>query len=134
MQVLVDSSVWIDYFRGDGNSDKLDFLIDENILVINDLILAELVPFLRIKNQRKLIGLLGAVDRLPMNIDWKQIMDFQHKCLKKGINGIGIPDLIIAQNSLQNLCEIYTLDQHFELMKKPLKLALTKWKRGRTSA
>jgi predicted nucleic acid-binding protein len=125
MQALVDSSVWIDYFRGGGNSDKLDYFIDENILVINDLILAELVPFLRIKNQRKLVSLLGSVDKLAMNIDWAQIIDFQYKCLKKGINGIGIPNLIIAQNALQHHCEIYTLDQHFDLLKKPLKLTLT---------
>lgn len=126
MQVLVDSSVWIDYFRGDGNSDKLDYFIDENILVINDLILAELVPFLRLKNQRKLVILLGSVKKLDMNIDWSQIIDLQFKCLKAGINGIGIPDLIIAQNAFQHHCEIYTLDQHFELLEKPLKLALIK--------
>ncbi len=125
MQVLVDSSVWIDYFRGGGNSDKLDVLIDENILVINDLILAELIPFLKIQNQHKLIDLLNFVERLDLNIDWEQIIDFQHICLRKGINGIGIPDLIIAQNALQNHCEIYSLDQHFELMKIPLELALT---------
>jgi predicted nucleic acid-binding protein len=125
MQVLVDSSVWVDYFRGGSNSGKLDFLIDENILVINDLILAELIPFLKIKNQHKLIDLLNFVERLSLNIDWKEIIEFQHKCLKQGINGIGIPDLIIAQNALQNHCEIYTLDQHFELMKASLELVLT---------
>ncbi len=125
MQVLVDSSVWIDYFRGGGKSDKLDFLIDENLLVINDLILAELIPFLKIQNQHKLIGLLNFVERLDLNIDWEQIIDFQYKCLRKGINGIGIPDLIIVQNALQNKCKIYSLDQHFELMKKPLELTLT---------
>ena len=125
MQVLVDSSVWIDYFRGGGNSDKLDFLIDENILVINDLILAELIPFLRIKNQYDLIDLLNFVERLDLKIDWEQIIDFQHKCLGRGINGIGIPYLIIAQNALQNHCEIYSLDQHFELMKIPLELSVT---------
>ncbi len=124
MQVLVDSSVWIDYFRGGGNSDKLDFLIDENILVINDLILAELIPFLRIKNQYNLIDLLNFVERLDLKIDWEQIIDFQHKCLRRGINGIGIPDLIIAQNALQNHCKIFSLDQHFELMRTPLELAL----------
>ena len=125
MQVIVDSSVWIDYFRGGGNSDKLDFLIDENILVINDLILAELIPFLKIQNQHKLVDLLNFVERLDLNIEWEQIIDFQHKCLSKGINGIGIPDLIIAQNALQNHCEIYSLDQHFGLMKNVLELALT---------
>ena len=125
MQVLVDSSVWIDYFRGGGNSDRLDVLIDENILVINDLILAELIPFLKTQNQHKLINLLNFVEQLDMNIDWEQIIDFQYKCLRNGINGIGIPDLIIAQNALQNHCEIYSLDQHFKLMKKTLELALT---------
>ena len=125
MQVLVDSSVWIDYFRGGGNSDRLDVLIDENILVINDLILAELIPFLKTQNQHKLINLLNFVEQLDMNIDWEQIIDFQYRCLRNGINGIGIPDLIIAQNALQNHCEIYSLDQHFKLMKKTLELALT---------
>jgi predicted nucleic acid-binding protein len=44
MTTIVDTSVWIDYFRVGNNSEKLDFLIDENLIVINDLILAELVP------------------------------------------------------------------------------------------
>jgi len=45
MPVLVDTSVWIDYLRNGKKSEKVDFLIDENIVAINDLILAELVPF-----------------------------------------------------------------------------------------
>lgn len=31
MQVLVDTSIWIDYFKGGNHSEKLDFLIDENL-------------------------------------------------------------------------------------------------------
>ncbi|MGO9146613.1 MAG: PIN domain-containing protein, partial [Desulfomonilia bacterium] len=41
MSILVDTSIWIEYFRSGNNSEKLDFLIDENLIVINDLILAE---------------------------------------------------------------------------------------------
>ena len=126
MQVLVDSSVWIDYFRGTGRSDKLDYFIDENVIVTNDLIFAELVPFLLMENQKKLVRLLDSVEKKEMNIDWGQIIDFQFSCLKNGINGIGIPDLIIAQNALQNVCEIYSLDGHFELMKKTLRLSIIK--------
>ena len=55
MSVLVDTSIWIEYFRSGDSSAKLDFLIDENLIVINDLILAELVPSLRIRNQQKLV-------------------------------------------------------------------------------
>jgi len=125
MQVLVDSSIWIDYFRDGKNSSKLDYLIDENIVVINDLILAELVPFLRIKNQQKIISLLNSISKLDLVIGWEQIVDYQHRCLKKGINGIGLSDLIIAQNAIQNHCEIYSFDNHFRLMQKTIELKLT---------
>lgn len=118
MPVLVDSSIWIDYFRGDKNSDKLDYFIDENVLVINDLILTELVPFLKIKKQRKIINLLNTINKLVLNINWGQLIDYQHKCLKNGINGVGIPDLIIVQNAVQNECELYTLDNHIKMIRQ----------------
>lgn len=46
MHILVDTSVWIDYFKSGDNSAKFDTLLDNNQLVINDIILAELEPFL----------------------------------------------------------------------------------------
>ena len=116
MPVLVDSSVWISYFRSGKNSETLDFLIDENLPVTNDIILTELVPFLMIRNQGKIIELLYSINRLELAIDWKQLVEFQFKCLKNGLNGIGIPDLIVAQNAKQNQSEIYSLDNHFTRM------------------
>ncbi len=124
MRVLVDTSVWIEYFRRGKDSEKLDFLIDENLLVTNDLILAELVPFLKIQNQRKVIELLFDIDKLLLSIDWSQIIGDQYKCLKNGLNGVGIPDLIIAQNAKQNDCQIFSLDNHFSLMKEVLALRI----------
>ena len=44
MGVLVDTSIWIDYFRDGDNSKDLDYLIDENLIVTNDIMLAELSP------------------------------------------------------------------------------------------
>ena len=125
MSVLVDTSIWIEYFRTGNYSEKLDYLIDENLIVINDLILAELVPSLRVRNQRKIIRLLKNINNLELSINWNQIIEFQFKCLKNGLNGIGIPDLIVAQNAKQNHSEIYSLDSHFKLMKDILKLQLT---------
>lgn len=124
MSVLVDTSVWVEYFRSGNNFDKLDFLIDENLVVTNDLILAELIPFLKIRNQRKLVKLLHNISKLEVRINWSQITEYQYKCLKSGLNGVGIPDLIIAQNAKQNNCEIYSLDNHFDLMKGILKIKL----------
>jgi len=124
MSILVDSSIWIDYFKSGENSGKLDYFIDENIIIVNDLILAELIPFLKLKKQEKIIQLLKSINRLELDINWHQLVDFQYTCLKNGINGIGIPDLIIAQNAVQNNCSIYTLDNHFKLMESVLDFRL----------
>ena len=124
MNVLIDTSVWIDYFRGGESSDKLDLLIDENLLVTNDIILAELIPFLKVRNQAKVITLLQKINRLPLQIDWREIIEFQVKCLQNGVNGVGIPDLVIAQNAKLNNCEIYALGKHFQLLNQVIKLKL----------
>ena len=124
MAVLVDTSIWIDYFRGGENSVDMEFLIDENLIITNDIILAELIPYLKIKKQTKVVNLLYEVTKMPLDIHWEEIIEFQLKCLKSGANGVGIPDLIIAQNAKQNNCTIYSLDKHFRLLNKVLKIKL----------
>lgn len=121
MDVLVDSSVWIDYFRSGAKAEHLDFLIDENLLVTNDLILAELLPFLKLKKQSGIISLMQRIRRIPLQINWAEIIEFQVLCLKAGANGMGIPDLIIAQNAKGFGCRIYSLDKHFNLLANILK-------------
>ena len=122
MNVLVDTSIWIDYFRTGENSTKLDALIDENIVVTNDIILAELVPYLKVKKQDKVVELLYEIKRMPLDMDWNEIVAFQVKCLKSGANGVGIPDLIIAQNAKQHDCTVYSLDKHFRLLNQVLQV------------
>jgi hypothetical protein len=124
MSVLVDTSVWVDYFRSGNNSEELDFLIDKNLVVINDLILAELIPFLKIRKQQKIIQLLYQIEKFDLYINWEQIIEYQYKCLKNGLNGIGIPDLIIAQNANQNNSKVYSLDKHFVLIKNTLNIKI----------
>lgn len=120
MLVLVDTSVWIDYFRSGNQSAELDVLIDLNVIVTNDLILAELIPFLKLKRQVKVIKLLNEIKRIPLKIDWGDIIESQWSCLKSGSNGIGIPDLIIAQNAKENGCEVFSFDKHFLMLSQIL--------------
>ena len=124
MEVLVDSSVWIDYFRSGKRTTRVDQLLDENLVVTNDLVLAELVPYLMLKNQTRVIALLREIRRLPMAIDWDAVIGMQVQCLRKGNNGIGIPDLLIAQNAKANGCAIYTLDKHFNLLASVVNISL----------
>lgn len=125
MSVLVDSSAWIDYFRGSGrHAGALDQLIDEDLVVVNDLILAELLPALHMRRQRKLIRLLREVARRPVDVDWEDIVQLRITCLRNGINKVGIPDLIIAQHALQNGLELLSRDQHFSELSKHVPLFL----------
>ena len=117
MKIIVDSSVWIDYFRSGQKSGMLDTLIDENLIAVNDLILTEIIPPLRLKKQKRIIALLNEIEKFELHIDWQQIRDFQYICLKNGVNKVGISDLIIAQNAIQNNTAIYTLDKHFYFLK-----------------
>lgn len=124
MDVLVDTSIWVDYFRGDNHSADMDTFIDENLVVTNAIILAELVPYLKVRKQIAVIKLLQEISRIPLQINWDEIIDFQVRCLNAGANGMGIPDLIIAQNAKQNNCKIYSLDKHFRLLNQVIKVKL----------
>jgi hypothetical protein len=124
MSVLVDTSVWINYLRDRKFGASLDILIDENLIVVNELILSELTPTLALQGQSKFIALLQLFPVQPIFIDWNEIRLIQTRCLRKGFNGIGIPDLIIAQNAIQNRTPLYTLDKHFRLLVEITQLKL----------
>ena len=124
MKVLVDSSVWVAYLRGTRDLPALDWLIEEGLVVTNDLILAELLPPLLVRGERKLVGLLRDIERLPLALDWDDIIQMQATCLRHGINKIGVPDLIIAQHARQNNLSLFSLDKHFALISKHVPLHL----------
>lgn len=120
MNVLVDSSVWIEFFRGGKavNIDKFNPLIDNNQICINELILSELLPTLMHKKEFRVADILKTLKIIPLDINWAEITSYQTINLKNGLNNIGIPDLIIMQNASQNNLPLYSLDKHFKLLKK----------------
>jgi hypothetical protein len=116
--VLVDSSVWIDYLRSGRNIDINYFneIIDNNSICINDIILSELIPQLRIQKEHEVIDILHSVKKIKLNINWEKIIEYQFNNIKNGINKVGIPDLIIMQNVIDNDLILYSLDKHFKSM------------------
>jgi predicted nucleic acid-binding protein len=121
-KVLVDSSVWIGYFRGIEEAKHLDQLLDTNTVFTNDLILAEIIPSLLLRKEKELVDLMGSIEKLRLDIDWIGLTQYQVLNLKNGLNRVGIPDLIIAQNAIQNGIQLFSFDKHFELMKKGIGL------------
>jgi predicted nucleic acid-binding protein len=123
-KILVDSSVWISFFKGNEEGKLLFPLLDSNQACVNDLILAELIPSLIQKKEVTLVGLLKSIEKTEIDIDWEEIIRMQTVNLKNGLNRIGIPDLVIAQNAIQNQIGLFSFDKHFEIMKKHIGLKL----------
>ena len=67
--ILVDSSVWIDYFRGDltPQTDCLDRLLSSDVLLIGDLVLAEVLQgFISEQDFNQAKNLLTALFVVPL--------------------------------------------------------------------
>lgn len=114
--VLVDTSIWIDYFKGKETAILLNDLIDNNDICINDLILAELIPSIEHRGEHDLKEMLFSITRIPLNTNWSSMIRMQILNLRNGINNVGIPDLMIVQNAVDNELKIYSSDKHFDLM------------------
>jgi len=115
----VDSSVWIEYFNNGNPASKiLSNLIDNNSLCVNDLILAELIPFIKHSGESNLVELLYSINRVEIHINWEKIIQYQILNLRKGINAVGISDLIIMHNVIENNLTLFAFDKHFSLMKE----------------
>ncbi len=122
--ILVDSSVWIEYFKGTKRAILVNELIDNNSLCINDLILAELLPAINQRKEVHLREMLLSVAKTEVKINWNQIVYMQTQNLLQGINKVGIPDLLIVQNAIDNNLQLFSYDKHFRLMSEMFDLRL----------
>ncbi|MDR1231763.1 MAG: PIN domain-containing protein [Spirochaetaceae bacterium] len=121
---IIDSSAWIEYFRGNEEYSFIEDLIYNNLVCTNDIILVELLPSIIHRGEKKLAELLYNLRKTVLLIDWQDIQNMQILNLKYGNNHVGISDIIIAQNCMQDNLMLITRDKHFKTMAKymPLKI------------
>ena len=124
--VLIDTAIWIDYFNNGERYQIIENLIDSNLVVINEIILSEILPPLIVQNNKKIVDLLYGIHINHLQVNWDEIVDYQVKNIKNGINKVGIPDLLLLQNIIQNDFAMFTVDKHFELMSKIYKIRVIK--------
>lgn len=122
--VLIDSSAWIEYFKGNKNFLFINDFIDNNKICTNDLILTELIPSMIHKKENNLIDLINSIYKYEVHINWEELKQFQIKNLQNGNNNVPMTDLIIAQNCIKNDLIIVTQDKHFTLMAKYLPITI----------
>jgi predicted nucleic acid-binding protein len=122
--ILIDSSAWIEYFKGNKNFLFINDFIDDNKICTNDLILTELIPSMIHKKENALIELMGSIYKYELYINWNELKKYQIRNFQNGNNNVPITDLIIAQNCIENNLVIVTQDKHFKLMAKYLPLTI----------
>jgi predicted nucleic acid-binding protein len=125
--VLVDTSVWIDYFRGSPSpqTDMLDRLLDEERVATGDLIITELLQGFRTKTQltaaNQIISRLEYYDLVGKEIAIKASENYRF-LRKKGITIRKTIDVIIGTFCIENKFKLLHSDHDFEPMAEYLDL------------
>jgi len=117
--ILVDSSVWIDYFSGNGSpeTDFLDGMLGVSAVTIGDLILTEVLQGFRhdkdYKTARRLLGALTIFELLGTKMAVKSANNFR-KLRKKGITIRKTADVIIASFCIEHNLPLLFSDKDFK--------------------
>ena len=117
--ILVDSSVWIDYFRGDSTpeADRLDALLGGNLLVTGDLVLAEVLQgFQRESEFNKVMQLLTSVSVVVLGGREAAIQAARNfRTLRAlGVTGRKTIDTVIATRCIMDGHELLYSDRDFD--------------------
>ena len=125
--ILVDSSVWIDYFNGTINpqTNKLDSLLGGELLGIGDLILAEVLQGFGnesdFRRARSLLTSLTVIDLGGQEIAIKAAIHFR-TLRKLGFTVRKTIDSIIATKCIDRGYDLLHNDRDFDLFVKHLGL------------
>ena len=128
--ILVDSSVWINYFNGISSPETecLHSLLGKEILVIGDLILIEVLQGFRsdkdFNTARKLLLNLVVFDLCSKELALKCAANFRF-LRKKGITVRKTIDVIIATFCVEHSLPLLYADRDFEPFRKHLGLKST---------
>ena len=125
--IVVDSSVWIDYFNGKATkkTGTLDFLLGNELVVIGDVVLAEVLQGFRrdrdFKKAKELLGCLIFKEMLGKELAIKSAENYR-RLRKKGVTVRKTIDVIIATFCIANSLPLLHDDKDFAAMEKHLKL------------
>jgi predicted nucleic acid-binding protein len=125
-RILVDTSVWIGFFR-DANNLPGQFreLVQAGQVVTCGIVIAELLAGVRNANERESIetGMAG-LDYLEMNQSTWILVGETLAALRRAGKTLPISDVILAGLAIQNECSVLTFDRHFRSIPN-LKLSRT---------
>ena len=116
--ILVDSTVWVDYFNGKMNwqTDRLDHYLQHELLPIGDIILAEVLQGFRNKNEfrkaKKALQILPCIPLCGQAIAIKSAQNYR-LLRQKGITVRKTIDMIIGTFCIINRFDLLHNDKDF---------------------
>ncbi len=125
--IFVDSSVWIDYFRGTRSkeTERLDEILGAEPLAIGDLVLAEVLQGFKsdrdFNQAKKLLTSLVVVDLVGKEIAIQAARNFR-LLRERGITVRKTIDTVIATYCIENDLELLHSDRDFDAFVEHLNL------------
>ncbi len=125
--LLVDTSVWVDYFQAPDSAaaQKFDAALGKVEIVLGDLILVEILQGLREGRQLQLVDATMAAFRVEplcgLEIARKAAANYR-SLRKKGLTVRGTIDVVIATWCIENGVPLLHNDRDFDVMQRALDL------------
>ena len=125
--IVVDSSVWIDYFNGKvtKQTNLLDSLLGSELIVIGDIILTEVLQGFQedrdFKKAKELLDTLIFREMLGKDLAIKSAKNYR-RLRKKGVTVRKTIDVIIATFCIENNLPLLHSDRDFRPTEKHLNL------------
>lgn len=124
----MDTSAWIEFFHEPRSpwGDAVDLLLGEGRVCTTSLVMVEVVSGAKnhaeYERLRKDFRALPQVE--PPQTLWEEMMALRWRLKTKGIAGVSIPDLIIAQTAYAHQKVILTRDRDFSRLRRVLDIRL----------
>lgn len=118
--ILVDTSAWIDFFRGKGHSaDRVDELLASNEVALCGPVLTELRRGLRSPSERrKVIPLLDGCHELEQPAAlWEEAGELGYVLARRGVT-VKTMDLLVATYALSHGVALLASDSDFDDMRR----------------
>ena len=119
--VLVDSSVWIEALRRDGNVHvklALEALLEEYEAAWCGPVKLEVLGGARVQDRKALEEQFSCIPYFPMTDDaWDSAKEVAWRLRDKGCTAPW-NDVLIATLSRKAECRVYAVDKHFDLMQR----------------
>lgn len=115
--IVVDTSVWVEAFRGDSTiMAELVRLLDADLAALTSPIRLELLGGSQSTQYPRLRRVLGAVPSfVPSPSEWKKVETWIEKASRGG-QRFGVMDLLIGATADEHRASVWSLDSDFERM------------------